>query len=37
MAYHFDCVCSCGKLGESEEIDVGSVGKALIDNGLCTG
>jgi hypothetical protein len=37
MTYHFDCVRSCSKLGESQEIDIRSVSKTLIDDGLCTG
>jgi hypothetical protein len=34
---HFDGVCSCGKLSESEEIDIWSVSQALVDDGLCAG
>jgi hypothetical protein len=34
---HFDSVCSCGKLSESEKIDIWSVSEALVDDGLCAG
>jgi hypothetical protein len=37
MTYDLDCVRSCSKLGESQEIDIRSVSKTLIDDSLCTG
>ena len=32
---HFDGVCSGGKLGQSEKIDIWSVSQALVDDGFC--